>query len=446
MKKFKNNNNKNLFVVVAFNSLTFLSTLSFAEDGFNSCNALLQAGIYNTSQTDNANDSELLRKSSFCAYDYSKVQESSAQATSIQASYGLFDGGVKHQATKSEIVEKQTSVCQNVFGSEKYSSKASSFARNVYQGSLDAWNRCQSLQQKGVNFDLQTSQNLQGVTLELSTSSIGSTVNFNGLDQIGLGRSICTTTRNASNGSSTGKVLTVDKTTSLKFNSSSKLAITCERQMSGDGKGGLYADAQTLVFNTSAGSYQVPMVAIALAPRIPVEEAVAKLESSVNSQINNLKIVGQVITIATPYCPDGYIPADGKVYKASDLQRLFNAIGYSHGGSGEFFNVPDYRGRFLRGVDNDANNDPDKNSRIAMNTGGNIGNKIGSLQLDMFKSHTHNLSNTVSGHTGTANDNKNNVNAVDRYGLIQNVTALPSGGNETRPKNAYVNFCIGTGL
>jgi hypothetical protein len=289
MKKFKNNNNKNLFVVVAFNSLTFLSTLSFAEDGFNSCNALLQAGIYNTSQTDNANDSELLRKSSFCAYDYSKVQESSAQATSIQASYGLFDGGVKHQATKSEIVEKQTSVCQNVFGSEKYSSKASSFARNVYQGSLDAWNRCQSLQQKGVNFDLQTSQNLQGVTLELSTSSIGSTVNFNGLDQIGLGRSICTTTRNASNGSSTGKVLTVDKTTSLKFNSSSKLAITCERQMSGDGKGGLYADAQTLVFNTSAGSYQVPMVAIALAPRIPVEEAVAKLESNINSQITNLE-------------------------------------------------------------------------------------------------------------------------------------------------------------
>jgi hypothetical protein len=343
MKKFKNNNNKNLFVVVAFNSLTFLSTLSFAEDGFNSCNALLQAGIYNTSQTDNANDSELLRKSSFCAYDYSKVQESSAQATSIQASYGLFDGGVKHQATKSEIVEKQTSVCQNVFGSEKYSSKASSFARNVYQGSLDAWNRCQSLQQKGVNFDLQTSQNLQGVTLELSTSSIGSTVNFNGLDQIGLGRSICTTTRNASNGSSTGKVLTVDKTTSLKFNSSSKLAITCERQMSGDGKGGLYADAQTLVFNTSAGSYQVPMVAIALAPRIPVEEAVAKLESNINSQVSNIIPVGTIVAwhkniSRTPVLPVGWVECNGQIL--SDSESVYNGN-----------KIPDLNstGRFLRG-------------------------------------------------------------------------------------------------
>ena len=61
----------------------------------------------------------------------------------------------------------------------------------------------------------------------------------------------------------------------------------------------------------------------------------------------------------------------------------------------------------------------------------------------MFASHSHNLSNSVSGHTGTANDNKYNVDAVDRYGTIQNVTALPNGGNETRPKNAYVNFCIG---
>jgi hypothetical protein len=205
-----------------------------------------------------------------------------------------FLAGASGSASSSQITETQKNVCASGFDSSKYSSQASQFARNVYQGSLDAWNKCQKLAQDGVNFDLQVNQSMQGATVTLSTSSAGSTVNFNGLDQIGLGRSICTTTRNSSNGSSTtSKVLTVDKTTSLKFNSGSKLTITCERQMSSDGKGGLFADAQTLVFNTSAGAYQVPMVAIGLTPRVTVEEAVASLQADTNAKLNKLTINNQ---------------------------------------------------------------------------------------------------------------------------------------------------------
>jgi hypothetical protein len=288
--KFKSKQRNFLALTIA--SIIF-PTSSFAIDGFNSCNALLTAGIYNTSQSNSSVDSQSVAKSSFCSADYSKVEKGSSQAASIEASYGMFGGGASGSVSSSQITETQRNVCTSGFNSSAYSSQASNFARNVYQGSLDAWNQCQKLSQQGVNFDLQIDQSMQGATVTLSTTSSGSTVNFNGVDQIGLGRSICTTTRNSNTGSSTGKVLTVDKTTSLKFNSASKLTITCERQMSSDGKGGLFADAQSLVFNTSAGSYQVPMVTIGLSPRVTVDQAVANLEAGMNTKLEKMKTDNQ---------------------------------------------------------------------------------------------------------------------------------------------------------
>ena len=332
--KFKSKQRNFLALTIA--SLIF-PTASFAVDDFSSCNALLTAGIYNTSQSSNNTDSESLKKSTFCSADYSLVSNqssssySSAQSAQIKASYGLFSGGAggsssnSNSVSSSEITAMQKNVCTSGFDSSKYSSQASQFGRNVYQGSLDAWNNCQKLAQKGVNFDLQVDQSMQGAIVTISPSSSGSTVNFNGLDQIGLGRSICTTTRNSSTGSSTGKVLTVDKTTSLKVNSGSLLTITCERQMSSDSNG-QYADAQTLVFNTSAGSYQVPMVTIGLSPRVAVDQAVAILQSDINSKFGSL--TGLIAPFNSSQCPAGWKPADG-----------------TNG-------TPDLRGEFVRGLDN----------------------------------------------------------------------------------------------
>lgn len=74
------------------------------------------------------------------------------------------------------------------------------------------------------------------------------------------------------------------------------------------------------------------------------------------------------------------------------FKELFKTIQYSwgKGESGNTFFLPDLRGRFLRGVDYNANRDPDKEKR-GSDHNGNTGNKIGSIQEDAYKKHYHDL-------------------------------------------------------
>ncbi|MCB9190636.1 MAG: tail fiber protein [Flavobacteriales bacterium] len=135
--------------------------------------------------------------------------------------------------------------------------------------------------------------------------------------------------------------------------------------------------------------------------------------------------------------PAGWVMCDGGSYPNTGANAaLFAAIGYAFGGSGGSFNVPDFRGRFLRGVDGNAGLDPDKAQRTEMNLGGNSGNLVGSVQGDEFKSHTH--SKTLS-LTGGGNAIGWQAEGID---IGATIATNPSGGSETRPTNAYVNYII----
>lgn len=48
--------------------------------------------------------------------------------------------------------------------------------------------------------------------------------------------------------------------------------------------------------------------------------------------------VGDIETI-----PKGWIPCFGQSLKVSDYPELFDVIEYGYGGSGDYFNVPDFR-------------------------------------------------------------------------------------------------------
>jgi len=139
--------------------------------------------------------------------------------------------------------------------------------------------------------------------------------------------------------------------------------------------------------------------------------------------------------------PDGWLLCDGTEYGVTGYPELFGVIGYNWGSSGaDLFRVPDLRGVFLRGTSgsvSDGFTDPDNGSRISRYAGGNIGNQVGSYQNDEFQSHSH---NNVAPFIIDAHANR--YGGGEWGGFSQNPAVLPSGGNETRPMNAYVNYII----
>lgn len=77
-----------------------------------------------------------------------------------------------------------------------------------------------------------------------------------------------------------------------------------------------------------------------------------------------------------------WLPCDGRLISREEYKDLYMAVRGAFGEEGTSFNLPDLRGRFLRGISGESDRDPDKDAREAMNPGGQVGNKLGSVQED----------------------------------------------------------------
>ena len=154
--------------------------------------------------------------------------------------------------------------------------------------------------------------------------------------------------------------------------------------------------------------------------------------------------VGSILAWATPTPPTGWLECDGSAVSRvtyANLFNLFNADDISRYGEGDgstTFNLPDYRGYFLRHQDGGVAVDPDAGSRLASSSdsGAPTGDVVGTKQADEFDSHTHLVgfvANTTAGSAGIAGSNS-----------APNITQATqaTGGNETRPSNIYVKYII----
>lgn len=165
---------------------------------------------------------------------------------------------------------------------------------------------------------------------------------------------------------------------------------------------------------------------------------------------------GSVVAFAGTTPPNGWLLCDGTAVSRSTYSTLFAAIGNSHGvGDGTAtFNLPDYRGRFLRGVNGSASRDPDASSRGTMATGGALGNAVGSVQADAFQGHYHlnkyNLTYSGAGTSGVGWSSNFAENFQERTSSVPFIVDAVSDGahgtprvaSESRPTNAYVNYII----
>ena len=96
--------------------------------------------------------------------------------------------------------------------------------------------------------------------------------------------------------------------------------------------------------------------------------------------------------------------------------------------------VPDFRGEFLRGWDNGRSVDPDKASRTDRGDG-TTGDVVGSKQGHQLDSHAHTQARGGD-NTGTS---FLSLGASSNTGTQ---TSSSVGGNETRPRNVNVMYCI----
>ena len=127
---------------------------------------------------------------------------------------------------------------------------------------------------------------------------------------------------------------------------------------------------------------------------------------------------------------------------------LYAVIGFANGGSSEDgqFNLPDYRGYFLRGTSYDSGMDPDASTRTKLAPGGNTGNNVGSLENydtcapTMGIQFTLDVPHLPTSHTDNA---KTSIGTDIAHWNPNPVTCNVGGGDqETRPLNAYVYYYI----
>jgi microcystin-dependent protein len=202
---------------------------------------------------------------------------------------------------------------------------------------------------------------------------------------------------------------------------------------------------------------------------------------------------GTIFAFGANAAPDGWLLCQGQAVSRTTYSQLFSVIGIANGSgdSSTTFNLPDFRGRFLRGVTGATANDPDASRRVGVVSGQNSGNNVGSLQgmATSTSSGTQsgtkattglsNASSTVSasGTSGNAgaHNHSTTLNRVwgngfrditawagdevivdqktiqtsgvsdHNHSLSVSGTAIAqviSGDLETRPTNVYVNYII----
>jgi microcystin-dependent protein len=181
--------------------------------------------------------------------------------------------------------------------------------------------------------------------------------------------------------------------------------------------------------------------------------------------------VGTIISFgsATPPGID-WILANGAFLSVTGNAELFSVYGYTFGGSGAFFQIPDLRGEFIRGWDAARGVDSgrvfgstqaeDNKAHDHSTTVNLAGSHSHTITINSNGSHTHALTPALVTDTGTAHDgpdatsdgdhvsqtgsagNHNHTATIDAAGGHNHSVTLSSEGSESRPRNVALNYYI----
>lgn len=157
--------------------------------------------------------------------------------------------------------------------------------------------------------------------------------------------------------------------------------------------------------------------------------------------------VGSMQMYAGRVAPYGYLLCQGQSVSKTTYAALFAVIGYTYGGEGDSFNVPDFRGMFPRGFDAGRGVDAGRVLGSSQQSGApnikgvgprlssEIWNGLGTSGA-IYSDNTTTDSRGENGDGGWSGSRGWNLDASRVSSVYQN------GLNEVRPANIAVNFII----
>lgn len=216
-----------------------------------------------------------------------------------------------------------------------------------------------------------------------------------------------------------------------------------------------------------------------MGPRLIFSVLFALSVSSIFSFGGNISVArmpaGAILAWSGASCPTFTHLADGSAQsRTGTFANLFAVVGTTYPGaaSGSQFNLPDYRGLFLRGVGTNVTANAGSPAENA-NGAAFAGAALGTLQNDLIQGHQQNLTDPGHGHNVLAGSNVgggqtafnstyNNLGSSVSYisgtpsAVIQASTTgvsisgtvtdgtngTPRLGAETHPANLSVTYCI----
>jgi len=157
--------------------------------------------------------------------------------------------------------------------------------------------------------------------------------------------------------------------------------------------------------------------------------------------------VGDMKFSVTNYDHMGWMKCDGRTLNVDDFKFLFNVIGYSFGGSGSQFQLPNPAGR-VPGVVGTGHDSNPVYSTITMTLGSNIGEYNHTLSISEMPTHNHSITDPGHSHTNNATGPTTGGGGTGNgYGLVyQNgantMNASVNSGNEINLYQASIALQI----
>lgn len=202
------------------------------------------------------------------------------------------------------------------------------------------------------------------------------------------------------------------------------MSLTLEKIQLGTAPGGKDGDTQRTAnsrTNANMAAIQDAINANTAAIPLKADRTVTDALQTITDSLTSL--VGWY-PVTTP--PAGWLKANGAAISRTTYAALFAKLGtrFGAGDGATTFNLPDFRGEFVRGWDDGRGID--------------VGRGLGTWQAGQVEAHNHGVRHDA----GTAGSGYAiGITANRNYGTGNYFTEW-TGGNETRPRNVALLACI----